>query len=101
MQKEIIKADEVYFLGFGFDINNLYQLGVINTQNKLEYNLQNKEKRTKILISGGNARIINLIREIFEINDFCLINDVYNFKNEIYDIYISPKFLPDALINDL
>lgn len=63
--KKIIKeSDEIYILGFGFDKNNLYEIGIVNKQGKLCEDLF-REKSKTIYIAGGNNRIIQLIANLF------------------------------------
>jgi hypothetical protein len=112
-------ADEIYFLGFGFDINNLYQLGILDKNGELEQNLKQDQltkltKQKKIFISGGNAKIITLLKEKFDIeNESSTITGqstegvksknigIYRLQNKKYDIRVSPQHLPDALSEDL
>jgi hypothetical protein len=109
-------ADEIYFLGFGFDINNLYQLGILDENEELEQDLKKDQltKKKKIFISGGNAKIITLLKEKFDIeNESSTILGqsiegaksknigIYRLQNKKYDIRVSPQHLPDALSEDL
>ena len=71
-------------------------------------------KKKKIFISGGNAKIITLLKEKFDIeNESITITGqstegvksknigIYRLKNDKYDIRVSPQHLPDALSEDL
>ncbi len=101
MQKQIKDSDEIYFLGFGFDTNNLYQLGIIDKMENLESELKDKKTKTKLLISGGNAKIVNRLKKIFNISEISIIDSVWYLQDEKWEIQISSKFLPDALMYDL
>ncbi len=102
LQQAFIDADEIYFLGFGFDGNNLYNLGIIDKNHKLEENLKTNLANKKILISGGNAKIISTVKNVFGISDQTIINKLFHLKNnEDLNIYISQDYLPNALIYDL
>ncbi len=66
MIEDFNKATDIYFLGFGFDLNNLYQIGLIDKNNNLK--IKNDRKR-KFYVSGGDAKIINTIKTIFELEE--------------------------------
>jgi hypothetical protein len=104
LQRSILEAHEIFFLGFGFDMNNLYNLGIINKQHKFEYDkYQQQNHLKKIFISGGNAKIIITIKNIFGIKEQEIVEGVYHLKNSDYNLefFISLKHLPEALSTDL
>ena len=102
-QKSFAAADQVYILGFGFDMNNLYNLGLLNKDYKLDISVFENSPHKVIYVSGGNARIISNLKNIFSINYQDSISDVYHLKstNLNLDIFISKKHLPTALEVDL
>ena len=83
-------ADEIYFLGFGFDINNLYQLGILDKNGELEQDLKEDQltKKKKIFISGGNAKIITLLKEKFDIENesSTILGESIEATNSKFDI---------------
>lgn len=81
--REIFKsAKEVYFLGFGFDYNNLYQLGILNRNYNLEEEIQ-EGKGKIIFISGGNLQIIQKIKLKFEAKEISKLEMSSEVKQEI------------------
>lgn len=102
-QNSFAKANEIYILGFGFDVNNLYNLGLINKAYKLEANIFSDGQAKTIYISGGNAKIISTLKNIFSIVEQDVVDNVYHLKNSSLNlnIYISKKHLPEALETDL
>ena len=67
---------EIYFLGFGFDKNNLYQIGIINKENKLDL-LEFTNDIIKIFVSQGNSRIVAILAGLFHISNIRKIENVY------------------------
>ena len=63
MIKKFDDATDIYFLGFGFDLNNLCQIGLIDKNSNSQIN--NNHKR-KFYVAGGDAKILNTIKTIFE-----------------------------------
>lgn len=102
-QNSFAKANEIYILGFGFDVNNLYNLGLINKAYKLEDNIFADDRAKTIYISGGNAKIISTLKNIFSIVEQDVVDNVYHLKNPSLklNIYVSKKHLPEALETDL
>lgn len=102
-QNSFAKANEIYILGFGFDVNNLYNLGLINKAYKLEDNICADDQAKTIYISGGNAKIISTLKNIFSIVEQDVVDNVYHLKNPSLklNIYVSKKHLPEALETDL
>ena len=64
------KATDIYFLGFGFDLNNLYQIGLIDKEGNLQ--IQHNHKR-RFYVAGGNARILNTIKTVFSLEEHQVI----------------------------
>jgi hypothetical protein len=105
-------ATDVYFLGFGFDLNNLYQIGLINKKNEPQISDVGQKK---FYVSGGNAKIINIIKTIFgcdnqevittsrlsnvdnEKPQIQLTNHLYRIRSKNIEFIISDKLLPEAL----
>ena len=102
-QNSFMKANEIYFLGFGFDINNLYNLGLVNKEYRLEPNIFADGQTRTIYVSGGNAKIISLLKNIFSLIEQDVVDNVYHLKNPLLklNIYVSKKHLPKALETDL
>lgn len=100
-QNQFNEADEIYFLGFGFDNENLYQLGIINKNQQLENSLKLRGK--KILISGANPKIVSSVRKIFKATEQIVDATLTTLSKPDLDfeILLSSKFLPEALSQDL
>ena len=77
----LIEANEIYILGFGFDENNLYRIGLINEFGNLEKDIF-LDKEKKIFISGVNAKIINQIRNLLISSGF-----KFNFSNICKNVF--------------
>jgi len=97
------EASEIYIFGFGFDINNLYRIGLTDGDGNLNKSIFENSKN--IFISGVNAKIINQIRSLLDVASFefriVTINEnvlEINFaKNKII---LSKSYLPDVLNKD-
>lgn len=100
-QNQFNEADEIYFLGFGFDSENLYRLGIINKNQQLENSLKLHGK--KILISGASPKIISSVRKIFKTTEQIVDATLTTLsKPDLgFEILLSSKFLPEALSQDL
>lgn len=125
MIKKFDDATDIYFLGFGFDINNLYQIGLIDKSSK---SLINNNRRRKFYVTGGDAKILNTIKTIFELEEqqvittsklsyiddpnfvkkddseevatkipIQLTNHLYRLKSGNIEFVVSDKMLPEAL----
>lgn len=116
------KATDIYFLGFGFDLNNLYQIGLIDKSSNSQ--IKNNRRR-KFYVAGGNAKILNTIKTIFELEEqqviktsrlseiddpnstkeeikkipIQLTNHLYRLssKDKNIEFVVSDKMLPEAL----
>ncbi|MCP3660668.1 MAG: hypothetical protein GY830_10325 [Bacteroidetes bacterium] len=107
-QEYFKSSTEVYFLGFGFDINNLYRIGVIEKNSTISNNAlsQNNASYRKIFVSGGNPKIITVLKDIFLCEKIEKItskdNNLYILESKTYrqKIYVSYKYLPNALKED-
>ena len=99
MIEDFDKATDIYFLGFGFDLNNLYQIGLIDKNNNSQIK---SDRKRKFYVSGGNAKIINTIKTVFELEEqqvittsrLTEIDDPNSTKEE-------PKKIPIQLTNHL
>jgi len=121
------EARDVYFLGFGFDFNNLCEMGLIKKDREPEAEAISGKK--KFYISGGNAKIINTIKTIFDCKKqkvittsrlareeylpkdknleqpenekipIQLTNHLYRMESGNIEFIISDKFLPEAIDN--
>ncbi len=100
-QQQFNEADEIYFLGFGFDSENLYRLGIINKNQQLENSLKLHGK--KILISGASPKITSGVRKIFKTTEQIVDATLTTLsKPDLgFEILLSSKFLPEALSQDL
>ncbi len=116
------EAKDVYFLGFGFDFNNLCEMGLINKDREPEAEAISGKKR--FYISGGDAKIINTIKTIFGCKKqevitisrleylsqnenlqqlqnqkipIQLTNHLYRIHAGTIEFIVSDKFLPEAI----
>ena len=60
------KATDIYLLGFGFDLNNLYQIGLIDKKSNSQIN---NDRKRKFYVAGGSAKILNTIKTIFGLEE--------------------------------
>jgi hypothetical protein len=100
----LIEANEIYILGFGFDENNLYRIGLINEFGNLEKNIF-LDKEKKIFISGVNAKIINQIRNLlissgFKFNFSNICKNVFEITFDKNVITLSENYLPEVFNKD-
>jgi hypothetical protein len=100
----LIEANEIYILGFGFDENNLYRIGLINEFGNLEKDIF-LDKEKKIFISGVNAKIINQIRNLlisngFKFNFSNICKNVFEITFDKNVITLSENYLPEVLNKD-
>ena len=100
----LIEANEIYILGFGFDENNLYRIGLINEFGNLEKDIF-LDKEKKIFISGVNAKIINQIRNLlissgFKFNFSNICKNVFEITFDKNVITLSENYLPEVFNKD-
>ncbi len=125
MIKKFDDATDIYFLGFGFDLNNLYRIGLIDKSSK---SLINNNRRRKFYVTGGDTKILNTIKTIFGLEEqyaittsklsyiddpnfvkkdnseevakkipIQLTNHLYRLKSGNIEFVVSDKMLPEAL----
>lgn len=70
LAKDFLEADEIIFLGFNFDFNELYKLGLITLEKLLEDSIKNKTKRTYISVIGGDEKEVNIFKNLLKIKNF-------------------------------
>ena len=97
IKKIISNANDIYFLGFGFDETNLLNIG---------FDKNNNAK--KVFISNVNGRIINIIENLFDLergipiakdNEFSLIMNHKIKKDKEQIFFVSSKRL-DGCFDD-
>jgi len=97
IKKIISNANDIYFLGFGFDETNLLNIG---------FDKNNNAK--KVFISNVNGRIINIIENLFDLergipiakdNEFSLIMNHKIKKDKEQTFFVSSKRL-DGCFDD-
>lgn len=113
-------ADNIYFLGFGFDKNNLKQIGFLDYyKNKRSVELNMKQSYNKNLyVSQGNGKIMDILEQVYTyyVPDALInrslphrniisrfgSNQVYHYYlfNRKYGIQISTNKINDAFEKD-
>ena len=103
LQSLLLKADEVYFLGFGFDFNNLYQIGIIDKLNKLDPKIFRNKKRIDFYVSGSTPKIIAILQDIFngDVDGTIPKLPIMKVSKNGIKFTFSEKYLPEALSEDL
>jgi hypothetical protein len=103
-KKWLKEANEIYVLGFAFDKNNLYRIGLIDNLGNLEKEIF-QEGEKKIFISGVNAKISILLRNLlvdggfdFQFSTICSKVSQISFGKNI--IILSENYLPEVLNKD-
>ena len=101
LQSWLKEASKIYFLGFGFDKNNLYRMGLIDENEKLSIEW---EQDVDIFVAKGSPGIVAMLATLFDTKEVCQIENLFLLNKEKKDckirLHISSNSAPVALTHD-